>query len=164
MAHDLRRARPAARSLQLHSWSERARVRQRHSENSLDAPRAIAPAQASRTASVSLRAPLAPTLEVLHVAGMEPTDNGVAGGNGDGNRGNLALRETRPDATNDAWLATRPDLAGRPHVVIVGGGFGGLRAARELASAEVRITLVDRQNHHLFQPLLYQVAMAGLSP
>src|SRR5262245_44603777 len=51
-----------------------------------------------------------------------------------------------------------------PHVVIVGGGFGGLEAAKALARAPVRITLVDRSNHHLFQPLLYQVAMAGLSP
>lgn len=53
--------------------------------------------------------------------------------------------------------------AGRPHVVIVGGGFAGLWAVRALASAPVRITLVDRGNHHLFQPLLYQVATAGLS-
>lgn len=52
----------------------------------------------------------------------------------------------------------------RPHVVIVGGGFGGLAAARALRRAPVRITLVDRQNHHLFQPLLYQVATAGLNP
>ena len=50
-----------------------------------------------------------------------------------------------------------------PHVVILGGGFGGLAAARALAGAPVRITLVDRRNHHLFQPLLYQVATAGLS-
>ena len=50
-----------------------------------------------------------------------------------------------------------------PHVVILGGGFGGLAAARGLADAPVRITLVDRRNHHLFQPLLYQVATAGLS-
>jgi NADH dehydrogenase len=50
-----------------------------------------------------------------------------------------------------------------PHVVILGGGFGGLAAARDLASTPVRITLVDRRNHHLFQPLLYQVATAGLS-
>jgi len=51
----------------------------------------------------------------------------------------------------------------RPHVVIVGGGFAGLWAVRALAKAAVRITLVDRGNHHLFQPLLYQVATAGLS-
>lgn len=50
-----------------------------------------------------------------------------------------------------------------PHVVIVGGGFAGLWAARGLRSAPVRITLLDRGNHHLFQPLLYQVATAGLS-
>ncbi len=50
-----------------------------------------------------------------------------------------------------------------PHVVIIGGGFAGLAAARALAKTAVRITLIDRQNHHLFQPLLYQVATAGLS-
>jgi NADH dehydrogenase len=50
-----------------------------------------------------------------------------------------------------------------PHVVIVGGGFGGLWATSALAGAPVRITLIDRCNHHLFQPLLYQVATAGLS-
>jgi len=51
-----------------------------------------------------------------------------------------------------------------PHVVILGGGFGGLTAARQLASAPVRVTLIDRRNHHLFQPLLYQVATAALNP
>ena len=50
-----------------------------------------------------------------------------------------------------------------PHVIIVGGGFAGLYAARGLRGAPVRLTLVDRQNHHLFQPMLYQVATAGLS-
>src|SRR5436190_914502 len=50
-----------------------------------------------------------------------------------------------------------------PHVVVVGGGFAGLWAVRGLARDPVRITLVDRRNHHLFQPLLYQVATAGLS-
>src|SRR3954465_8058279 len=51
-----------------------------------------------------------------------------------------------------------------PHVVIVGGGFGGLDAARALAGANAQVTLVDRHNYHLFQPLLYQVATASLSP
>src|SRR5438876_1696312 len=51
-----------------------------------------------------------------------------------------------------------------PRVVIVGAGFGGLRAARALRNAPVRVTVIDRQNHHLFQPLLYWVATAGLSP
>jgi NADH:ubiquinone reductase (H+-translocating) len=51
-----------------------------------------------------------------------------------------------------------------PHVVIIGAGFGGLNAAKQLAKAPVRITLIDRQNYHLFQPLLYQVAIAGLVP
>jgi NADH dehydrogenase len=51
-----------------------------------------------------------------------------------------------------------------PKVVIVGAGFGGLNAARELAGKPVEITIVDRKNHHTFQPLLYQVATAGLSP
>jgi NADH dehydrogenase len=50
-----------------------------------------------------------------------------------------------------------------PHVVVLGGGFAGLWATRALANSPVRITLVDRHNHHLFQPLLYQVATAGLS-
>ena len=53
--------------------------------------------------------------------------------------------------------------AGRPRVLIVGGGFAGLWATRALAKAPLDITLVDRANHHLFQPLLYQVATAGLS-
>jgi NADH dehydrogenase len=50
----------------------------------------------------------------------------------------------------------------RPHVAIIGGGFGGLHAARALARAPVRVTLIDRSNHHTFQPLLYQVATAAL--
>src|SRR3982751_5728188 len=51
-----------------------------------------------------------------------------------------------------------------PHVVILGGGFGGLSAAKSLAHAPVRVTLIDRRNHHVFSPLLYQVATAALSP
>ena len=55
-------------------------------------------------------------------------------------------------------------MAGRKHVVIVGGGFGGINAAKKLRKANVDITLIDKTNHHLFQPLLYQVATAALSP
>jgi NADH dehydrogenase len=54
--------------------------------------------------------------------------------------------------------------AERPHVVIVGAGFAGLEAAKDLRDAPVRVTLVDRNNYHKFQPLLYEVAMAGLEP
>jgi NADH dehydrogenase len=61
-------------------------------------------------------------------------------------------------------MSPTPDAPSAPHVVIVGAGFGGLATARALADAPVRVTLVDRSNHHLFQPLLYQVAMAALSP
>src|ERR671938_1787966 len=52
----------------------------------------------------------------------------------------------------------------RPRVVIIGGGFGGLYAARALKGADIDITVLDRTNHHLFQPLLYQVATAVLAP
>ena len=60
-------------------------------------------------------------------------------------------------------MAAAPERQ-RPRVVIVGAGFGGLAAARELSRHDVDITVIDRKNHHLFQPLLYQVATAGLSP
>src|SRR5437660_3756854 len=64
---------------------------------------------------------------------------------------------------------TKPDVADPvptvvPQVVIVGGGFGGLQAARALRNVPVQVTVIDRNNHHLFQPLLYQVATAVLSP
>src|SRR4029077_12393156 len=52
----------------------------------------------------------------------------------------------------------------KPHVVIVGAGFGGLEAAKKLACEDVRVTVIDRTNYYLFQPLLYQVATAALSP
>ncbi|MGE0551070.1 MAG: NAD(P)/FAD-dependent oxidoreductase [Kofleriaceae bacterium] len=55
-------------------------------------------------------------------------------------------------------------MSRRPHVVIIGGGFGGLAVARGLRRADVNVTLIDRRNHHLFQPLLYQVATAALNP
>src|SRR5947209_17556074 len=52
----------------------------------------------------------------------------------------------------------------KAHVVIIGAGFGGLEAAKKLACKDVRVTVIDRTNYHLFQPLLYQVATAALSP
>ncbi|MDQ3698344.1 MAG: NAD(P)/FAD-dependent oxidoreductase [Gemmatimonadota bacterium] len=64
-------------------------------------------------------------------------------------------------------MAERPPVdsrAARPHVVILGGGFAGLYAARALRTAAVNVTVLDRTNHHLFQPLLYQVATATLAP
>ena len=61
-------------------------------------------------------------------------------------------------------LEISANLAHRPHIVIVGAGFGGLSAAKALAKADADITLIDRRNHHLFQPLLYQVATAALAP
>ncbi|MGG6238883.1 NAD(P)/FAD-dependent oxidoreductase [Nodosilinea sp. AN01ver1] len=57
-----------------------------------------------------------------------------------------------------------PVTPGKPQVVIIGGGFGGLYAAQHLGRADVEVTLIDKRNFHLFQPLLYQVAMGGLSP
>jgi NADH dehydrogenase len=57
-----------------------------------------------------------------------------------------------------------PETTKLPHVLILGGGFAGLYAAKRLRDAPVRVTVVDRRNHHLFQPMLYQVATAGLNP
>ena len=83
----------------------------------------------------------------------------------------LATREEEtatmapPSATpvSTATPELRP-IVTKPHVVIIGGGFAGLNAAKGLKDAPVRVTLVDRRNHHLFQPLLYQVATAVVSP
>lgn len=61
-------------------------------------------------------------------------------------------------------LEVQPVTPGKPQVVIIGGGFGGLYAAQQLGRADVEVTLIDKRNFHLFQPLLYQVAMGGLSP
>jgi NADH dehydrogenase len=55
-------------------------------------------------------------------------------------------------------------MSNTPHIVIVGGGFGGLAAAKALKRADAHVTLIDRANHHLFQPLLYQVATSVLAP
>src|SRR5438270_5167908 len=65
------------------------------------------------------------------------------------------------------WLATMLPMTqhvNRPRVVVIGAGFAGLNAAKALANASVQVTVVDRKNHHTFQPLLYQVALAVLSP
>ena len=70
---------------------------------------------------------------------------------------------TSAGVAGDAHVNVRT-TPGRRRVVIVGGGFGGLQAARALRWADVDVVLVDRRNHHVFQPLLYQVATAGLSP
>src|ERR1700730_2021974 len=67
--------------------------------------------------------------------------------------------ENRPEDVNANWPVAR-----RPRVVIVGAGFAGLQAALALCSASVDVTIIDRNTHHLFQPLLYWVATAGLSP
>src|SRR5690349_25009957 len=55
-------------------------------------------------------------------------------------------------------------MAALPQVIIIGGGFAGLSAARRLRNVACDVTVIDRRNHHVFQPLLYQVATAGLSP
>ena len=57
-----------------------------------------------------------------------------------------------------------PDKEGQKRLVIVGGGFGGLKLARKLKSNKFQIVLLDKNNHHIFQPLLYQVATAGIEP
>lgn len=77
---------------------------------------------------------------------------------------NGALDRAAHDAARAAAALSASPAVRRPHVVIIGGGFGGLHAARALRKADVDVTLVDRSNHHLFQPLLYQVATAVLAP
>src|SRR6266480_3106928 len=71
------------------------------------------------------------------------------------------LANTRP---NDATAVVEPPRSERKRVVIVGGGFAGLAAAHALRHAEAEVVLIDRRNHHIFQPLLYQVATAVLAP
>ena len=77
------------------------------------------------------------------------------------------VRQIGPSARHDLAVyqgLRMTESAARPRVVIIGAGFGGLEAAKALRHAAVDITIVDRQNHHCFQPLLYQVATATLSP
>src|SRR5688572_29213055 len=70
------------------------------------------------------------------------------------NRWQIAMKST----------GSRMETEPRPKVFIVGGGFAGIAAAKALSAAPVDVTLMDRRNHHVFQPLLYQVATASLSP
>jgi NADH dehydrogenase len=79
----------------------------------------------------------------------------------------LRTRSHRAHNDEESFLpaqSTVQQLPALPHIVIIGGGFGGLSAAQALRNADVRVTLIDRRNHHVFQPLLYQVATATLSP
>src|SRR5437588_132690 len=69
-----------------------------------------------------------------------------------------------PPKKNPSKRQVSPLPASQPKIVIVGAGFGGLRCAQALADFPVDVTVIDRSNHHLFQPLLYQVATATLSP
>ena len=73
----------------------------------------------------------------------------------------LTEEKSRPAKTGAMPQETSEAL---PRVVIVGAGFGGLQAARALRNVPVQLTVIDRSNHHVFQPLLYQVATAALSP
>ena len=71
----------------------------------------------------------------------------------------------RPELPNRGEVCARDGMSDeRAKVVIIGAGFGGIEAAKELRRASVELTVIDRQNHHCFQPLLYQVATAALSP
>jgi NADH dehydrogenase len=76
------------------------------------------------------------------------------------------FKTVRVERSRDTRFSTSLEANGtkKPHVVIVGAGFGGLSAAKALGKADLDVTLIDQRNHHLFQPLLYQVATAGLSP
>lgn len=76
----------------------------------------------------------------------------------------IANQENNQTLPETAVSTSKQPISTKPRVVIVGAGFGGLRAARGLRNAPVDVTVIDRNNHHLFQPLLYQVATAGLSP
>jgi NADH dehydrogenase len=73
-----------------------------------------------------------------------------------GASGDNQLREKE---MSESLGISRPQ-SGRPHVVIIGGGFAGIAAAKALRHCEADVTIIDRRNHHIFQPLLYQVATA----
>ena len=75
-----------------------------------------------------------------------------------------AIDETGATVVGQVMSSRRIAPARRPRVVIIGAGFGGINAAIGLKNVDVDVTVIDRRNYHLFQPLLYQVATAGLSP
>ena len=75
----------------------------------------------------------------------------------------MSATETLPTLPATENTEAKPINRAQPHIVVLGGGFAGLNFAKSLANTHARITLIDRQNHHLFQPLLYQVATATLS-
>lgn len=77
---------------------------------------------------------------------------------------NLQTNDAQGNLPAPTKNAVKKNTTSLPRVVIVGAGFGGLQAARALRKAPVHVTVIDRSNHHLFQPLLYQVATAALSP
>src|SRR5215472_7196588 len=79
-------------------------------------------------------------------------------------KGRNTLTETNSTQPASSTVIEQNETNKVPHVVIVGGGFGGLSAAKKLGNKPVRVTLVDRNNYHLFQPMLYQVATSGLVP
>src|SRR5512146_3550 len=87
----------------------------------------------------------------------------LASGNGV-HKMNPMSAESLADSKLPQPVEATPKTPSAPHIVIIGAGFGGLWAATALAHASVRLTVIDERNYHLFQPLLYQVATAGLSP
>src|SRR5262245_36034594 len=86
---------------------------------------------------------------------------GTSSGIGATDADRLAARDNRPD---QATVAINAPGSERKRVVIVGAGFAGLATAHALWHADAEVILIDRRNHHIFQPLLYQVATAVLSP
>ena len=80
------------------------------------------------------------------------------------NNEQTAITDTQTPQLDETSVTEKQGSAGAPRIVIVGGGFGGLQAALHLGTTSAHVTVIDRNNHHLFQPLLYQVATATLSP
>lgn len=97
---------------------------------------------------------------IMHNApAPQPETGGDFAPSGELRRGARFIRAPRLHSSRAIMKVTPP-----PHVVVIGAGFGGLAAARALGRSEATVTLIDRENYHLFQPLLYQVATAGLEP